>query len=856
MRDGTTIPLFIGKNCQNDASDNPGGVVSDGTYYMGGDSYSVEGADDGASNGCSASSDGSSQVYVHDAPVDVEECSNSCCDVVECQKWKDCAPIPGTYCTQAYSGSDKAYCLPRHPGLREEAKTTENSDQLLAIDMSASSVSQQAPLFEFRENTNGETIFEWQKLEKAAIGSHTLHSGLRCNTNSQDGTTFSGLTCRDKGVAIAGTDNECNGKLFQAECCNSNNECGKCLGTPEEGLTGFLWPVTAENGDPICETQERYSLNSLHNGAVLCDEDGDGWIRDDAYSSFKHADIAVRSNAKCVLKVVEKWVLVNEYRQELKVSPKDLSPQDPKTSSDVPAWICPGPVLPCLPLIETAFLDGDNTDDASGVSGNEDDRKGYKLLGGDSDTETVFPPNEMNPMLKSCTSNWVNDGSDYNKNGIQDWEENQDSQWSDTSFEAVYNELQHYTFFEELYTGTLDGTDYRIEERPRCDLGDDWPTKIRLGYNDLDGKTAAESAQWQSCMRAPGAVHPNLQEKSDGKVAVNATKLEEPGYDFSRFYWGTHSDKNYVKPVNTGPKDGSDVRLRKTDNLAYARAVRVAFSGGWCALQSGNKHVGAYGGVGGPDAWAKALGDDSRFDALKNKLDALKVQTFEVDSDGNMAPIDCNGCDWRGMNLYSQFQCVQVGKRGWTDDELANESTQDRPGYEYVLNECTKKTNCTETHRGDCLDCRRLKIQTVGDAACTPSGSATCPEGVNDNENKVGFVSIRYGFEDRPAPTTYAAAKPMPESLFEYTGASLPSNCGTQEGDTRTATWTKDCADIYTVVSSAFVTAPSGGGSYKCLFRLKVDEKTAGSDPIANAVIFGRGETTYSDEARVTVGFP
>jgi len=757
----------VGTNCEIEASDNPGGVVFDGTYYMGGASYSVDDADDGASNGCSDNSSGSNQVYVHDTPNSAK-CSNGCCAVIECQKWKDCAAIPGTYCTPAYSGADKAYCLPQHPGLREEAKTTQSSDKLLAIDMSASSVGQESPLFKLRESANEETIFEWQKLEQAAIGSHTVHSGLRCNTNSKNEATFSNMTCKDHGVAIAGAD--CSNKFFQAECCNASNECGKCLGTPKDGLTGALWPVTTDNGDPICETKERYSLNSLHNGAVLCDEDGDDWIRDDAYRAFMDTDMGVRSNAKCVLKVVEKWVLVNEYRQELRVSPINLSPQDPNTSSDVPAWICPDPSLPCLPLIETPFLDGENTSDTSGVSGSEPDRIGYNLSGGS--TNQSYQPGDMNPVIKSCTSNLATTKSDYNKNGIQDWEENQDSVWSNTSFITVYNELQHYTFFEELYTGTLDGTEYRIEERPRCDLSGvtgvsgDWPNKIPLGYNDLPNTATGESAQWQSCMRAPGKVHANLKAKASGKVAVNTADLSEPGYDFSRFYWGTHSAKKYVEPVPISKTTATKNQIGLTrTTLAHPGGDRLGLNGGWCAVAQ--SHLGTYGAKNDHQAWK--LRDNLKA-TLKTELNSLVGQKFEVDANGEMAPVGCGVCDWRGMNHYSQFQCTQVKSTGtgWTYNKLANNSTQGAPGYEYVLNECTTNPTCTETSRGDCLQCRRLELDANGNGTCAVSGSATCDEGVNDNENKVGFVSIRYGFEDRKAPTNnddLASHGGIPEDL-------------------------------------------------------------------------------------------
>jgi hypothetical protein len=252
-------------------------------------------------------------------------------------------------------------------------------------------------------------------------------------------------------------------------------------------------------------------------------------------------------------------------------------------------------------------------------------------------------------------------------------------------------------------------------------------------------------------MRAPGAVHANLGAKSSGKVAVNAADLSESGYDFSRFYWGTHSDKRYVEPVAASRQEADISQAISSDsiNLAWSRARSNTFSGGWCSVQQDSEHVGVY----YPNGFRKVY--DSGIQLHTTALESLKGQTFEVDANGDMAPVGCNGCDWRGMNHYSQFQCIQVKSAGtgWTYDKLANESTQDNPDYEYVLNECTKKSNCTETSRGDCLECRRLQLDNNGNGTCTSSGSATCAEGTSDNENKVGFVSIRYGFEDRDEPT-------------------------------------------------------------------------------------------------------
>jgi hypothetical protein len=433
------------------------------------------------------------------------------------------------------------------------------------------------------------------------------------------------------------------------------------------------------------------------------------------------------------------------------------------TSSYVPAWVCPDKEKPCLPRIETGFLDGDNTADTSGVSGKESDRKAYRLTGSADGSGITYSAADMNPMVKACTSNLANGASDYNKNGVEDWEENQNSGWAATAFKTVYDELQRFTFFEELYTADFSAGSgkYRIQERPRCDLGSDWPTKIPLGYNDLDGKSDEESAQWQSCMRAPGPIPGVLGSVAERKVAVNAERLIKPGYDFSRYYWGkktgalsnNSNDQNfenraqYEEPVvaAAGTANKSDVEpVSVKKDLPYAKEGTLGFNGGWCAVQSGNEHVGAYGG---PTQWGS---DTAAVQVLKAKLEAVKGQEFEVDASGRMAPKGCTNCAWRGMNLYSQFQCVQVQDTGagWTYNKLASDSSVAADdAYEYVLNECTKDSTCSETHRGDCVKCRRLKVNKTG-AAASCTGSLGCA-GKDQNSNKVGFVAIRYKFEER-----------------------------------------------------------------------------------------------------------
>jgi hypothetical protein len=792
----TGIPEFTGKNCEIEASDNPGGVASDGTFYVGDPYYkdAVPDAAEGASNGCNNSSEGSGQVYVHETP-DSSDCANSCCDVIECDGWRDCDAIPGTYCTEAHELADKSYCLPRHPGLREEAKTTARSDKLLAIKMNHASLGQDGdgnalfPLFVVRR-LDGKDIFEWGKLDVGAIGEYTaLANNLRCNQNSMgNGGVPSNMTCLNNGATIAGAD-LCDGKRFQAECCDGDNNCGRCLGTPDEGVTGDIWPVTDSLGKAICETLPGYSLNLYRHGGERCDRDEDGWVRDTAYEAFIGEETATRSNARCDVKIITHWVLVNEYLQELWVKPKDISSVDDDASTYVPSWVCPDDTPPCMPLIETPFLDGEDiTQGEAGTSGEEKDRKGYVLSGfsDDSEYDRFESAFGMNPMMKGCTSNLTTEKSDYNKNGVQDWQENQNNDWVDTSFSTIYNELQDYTFFQELYTGRIEGNSYVIRERPRCALvGGLWPEPVPLGYHDVVADSSSkENDLWKSCVRAPGAVEDDLHPEAGNKVQVNGTPLTIPGYDYAKFYWASkttalrknsndsgvetnaHNRAKYALPVTSGDRPVANVQnvqpVGGGVDVPYVKEGKMQFSGGWCSVAA--EHVGAYGGR----TWEN-FSVDSRKEDLQWSLWWLMGQKFSVE-DGNIVPktkyrdvvggeresVACTDCVWRGMNLFSQFQCVQVidndsKEEGWKYKKLAGMSDVAADNeYEYVFNECEKTPDCVEQHPGDCLRCRRFSVTSDGDGEdCEGTESTMCVNGVNQNEGMVGFVSIRYRFEDR-----------------------------------------------------------------------------------------------------------
>lgn len=232
---------------------------------------------------------------------------------------------------------------------------------------------------------------------------------------------------------------------------------GRC-GCQGLGLTGRPWPVTDWNGDCVCETEDGFFFNTAAGSrrAEPCDADADGWVRRSAAAHLDSPDPAVRHNARCALRTIDRVELVNEARQSLTLTVETLS----------------GGLAFFEPLYET-----DESDDEAEAAERQPDPYGARRL----------RAAELNPLTKACASALA----DFNDNGVSDLREHHRAapgaqrEWMATFVAAGY--------FVELATGhyappaadEIHGR-YVITERRRCD------GELPVGYPQDEGPYGGE----------------------------------------------------------------------------------------------------------------------------------------------------------------------------------------------------------------------------------------------------------------------------------------------------------------------------------------------------------------------------
>lgn len=246
------------------------------------------------------------------------------------------------------------------------------------------------------------------------------------------------------------------------------------------GQTGRPWPVTDWNGDCVCETAEGFFFNTAAGSrrAEPCDADGDGWTRRSAFTHIESPDEAVRLNARCALRTIDRVVLVNEAGQVLPLTVQTLS--DGLAQSE--------------PLYETDETDAD-------AEALERQAAPYGAR--------RFRAAELNPLTKACVSAL----DDFNDNGISDVREHHreipDGQraWMATFAAAAYFVELHTGHYQPPADGDGPGA-FVIAERGRCDGA------LPLVHPERDGPYSA------ACWR-----------RRDGGYDA----AEPLGYDFQRW---------------------------------------------------------------------------------------------------------------------------------------------------------------------------------------------------------------------------------------------------------------------------------------------------------------------------------
>ncbi|MCK6548808.1 hypothetical protein L6R52_23390 [Myxococcota bacterium] len=344
-----------------------------------------------------------------------------------------------------------------------------------------------------------------------------IEDGVACRAprTCADTECPSGQTCIE---GAAGMDATCvagscpEGQVPRA----SGGGCVRCTVSCEgrAGGTGRVYPDVATLADTcICESQPGWFWDDgAFGGGDLrpCDEDGDGWVRVTARRAIERtADVAIRNNARCSLREIDRVLLENDDGVSREVA-----------------------LQATLELYEPERLD--------------DPELLQDAL--DQGTLPAFPgrplrADELNTLTKACV--WKSDAqqqADFNQNGLEDVDEgHRDPRLADPTNPLV--PLYDFSYFIEINRGWFepaaragDPGRYVISEKRRSATEPDEGRKLQLAPAPEDG-----GDHWRTCERQRDA----------------AFEPAAPGFDFAEHdapSWsgmGHHSQFRCLRIVTT-----------------------------------------------------------------------------------------------------------------------------------------------------------------------------------------------------------------------------------------------------------------------------------------------------------------
>lgn len=265
--------------------------------------------------------------------------------------------------------------------------------------------------------------------------------------------------------------------------------CEPCPPCNEPGEVG-RWPLSTRAGACMCETSAGYFYYSGGDiGTQQCDADGDGWVRESARPAVESNDTSLSVNARCDVRVIDRFVLVNEAGQE-----RVERLREP------------------LPLYES-----DRNDDVAVLQAKWNALKLPSHYGVDANSR-IPEPAELNRMTKFCHAL----RTDYNDNGVFDVEEF--GAKATPSLRSDQRPFNEFSYFAELHRGyyVAPGAgesygQYRIEERSRGTVAGSAAGDVPLNY------ASGDSDAWRTCERG---------------VDINVSSLEllPVGLDFANLY--------------------------------------------------------------------------------------------------------------------------------------------------------------------------------------------------------------------------------------------------------------------------------------------------------------------------------
>lgn len=293
----------------------------------------------------------------------------------------------------------------------------------------------------------------------------TAHEDAFCRTDCGERGIFVGQGC------------------VPCPACTAKDE----LGNPLE--LGFE-PRATLDGRCICRTAPGY-FYALGGeiGTFPCDADGDGWVRQSARVAYDLGDPVVRENARCSLRYIERFVLVNERGDRHEVPLDEPLPMFESDRNDDDLLLSVTWDRLDLPTdFDPTYVDPNGTTCTHG----SECSAGEVCRGGHCTAVVSLTARALNPLTKYCHSVLT----DYNDNGVADVEE-----WGarPTGRGEQQRVLNRFAYFAELHTGRWEPSEpesdrgaFVIRERTRAaGVGS---AHVALTYSD-----ASPGAHWRSC---------------------------------------------------------------------------------------------------------------------------------------------------------------------------------------------------------------------------------------------------------------------------------------------------------------------------------------------------------------------
>jgi hypothetical protein len=223
-----------------------------------------------------------------------------------------------------------------------------------------------------------------------------------------------GLVCVQSIGEDARCSNECSGPNGELGIIHQDGYCVLCplCADAAAGEDGPYTESLTRNDECICKTLPGFYWSLAPIGVEPCDQDADGWVRIGAQTSIEHDDPVIQANARCGLRSILGYKLINESGQTLEVA------------LEVPA----------------ALYESKRNDHQEDLDQLPPEAPAYPV-------DRTPKANELNTLTKAC----VLENADYNDNGVYDVNEFHGQTVG--SMNPAYRPFLDYGYFIELYRG-------------------------------------------------------------------------------------------------------------------------------------------------------------------------------------------------------------------------------------------------------------------------------------------------------------------------------------------------------------------------------------------------------------------